>query len=125
MVAHRILVADDEDFIAVLIAELLRDSEYEVETVHNGRDAIRALSPEPPDLVITDIMMPHASGLDVLDALREHAETRETPVILMSAAADPRIRDANVRFIPKPFNIQSVLEAVSAFLHPRQLHRSA
>ena len=125
MAAHRILVADDEDFIAAMIAELLRDSEYEVETVHNGRDAIRALCAQPPDLVITDIMMPHASGLDVLDALREHAETRETPVILMSAAAEPRIRDANVRFIPKPFNIQAVLEAVSAFLHPRQLHRSA
>jgi CheY-like chemotaxis protein len=95
-----------------------------VETVRNGRDAIRALSPEPPDLVITDIMMPHASGLDILDALRGHAETRETPVILISAAAEPRIRDKNVRFIPKPFNIQSVLDAVAAFLQPRPLHRS-
>ncbi len=116
MLMPRILVADDEDFIALLIAELLEDLDYEVETVYNGRDAIQALVSDPPDLVITDIMMPHATGMDVLATMREHEETRETPVILMSAAAQPRLSDDKVRFMPKPFDVRGVVEAVAQAL---------
>jgi CheY-like chemotaxis protein len=116
MLMPRILVADDEDFIALLIAELLEDLEYEVKTVYNGRDAIRALASDPPDLVISDIMMPHATGMEIIAAMREREETRHTPVILMSAAGEPRLPDDRVAFIPKPFNLRHVLDMVGQLL---------
>ncbi len=126
MSAARILVADDEDFIALLIAELLLDHEYEVQIVYNGRDAIEAVCEQPPDLVITDIMMPHATGIELLTRMREHEKTRNTPVILMSAAVSPSVRDEKVRFIPKPFNIQAVLDTVTQSLGgSKQQHQPA
>lgn len=115
----RILVADDEDFIALLLSELLEEMEYEVETVRNGRDALVVLAGDPPDLVIADIMMPHASGIEVLAAMRKQAETRDTPVILMSAASEPRVRDEHTTFIAKPFNVQLVLDTVAKFIGSR------
>lgn len=116
MGAARVLVADDEYFIALLIAELLSDLEYEVQIVYNGRDAIEAVAQQPPDLVIADIMMPHATGMEVLARMREDEHTRDTPVILMSAATSPSVPDEKVRFIPKPFNIQAVLDTVAQVL---------
>ena len=114
---RRVLVADDEDFIALLLAELLEDLDLEVDTAFNGRDALAMVEQDPPDLVICDIMMPHTSGVDLLKAMRERDHTSDTPVILMSAAAIPRLEDDRVRFIPKPFNIQNVIDAVLGMLH--------
>ena len=109
----RILVVEDEDAIALLMVELLEELEYEVQTVRNGRDAIEVLNRDTPDLVISDVMMPYASGIEVVSAMRRQEHNRYTPVILMSAATIPKLLDERVRFIRKPFNIQSVLEAVS------------
>lgn len=109
----RILVADDEDSIASLLQALLEDLKYEVQTVYNGRDALEALASHPPDLVISDVMMPHTSGVDVLRAMRQRACTRDIPVILMSAAAAPGLPDEKVRFIHKPFDVQFVLDVVA------------
>ncbi len=119
----RILVVDDEDIIALLIAELLSELHYEVETVYNGRDAIAAVMRDPPDLLISDVMMPFASGLEVLEEMRKREQTRDIPVILMSAAVDPRINDDQVMFIPKPFNIQSMVDAVSRTITARRQRR--
>lgn len=111
--APLILVVDDEDFIALLISELLLDLDYDVQTAYNGRDAIALLERSSPDLVISDVMMPLASGLQLVEAMRERDQTRHTPVILMSAATAPNVADEQVSFIRKPFNLQSIVEQVS------------
>jgi CheY-like chemotaxis protein len=108
-----VLLAEDETAIALLLASLLEDLDCEVQVVYNGRDAISALMSKPPDLVISDITMPHASGLEVLRALRLQDSNRRTPVILLSAAVSPEVVDEDVRFIPKPFNVEYVLDAVT------------
>lgn len=115
---NRILIADDEGFIAALIEEMLEDLPCELETVYNGRDAIKSLRERKPDLVISDLMMPYASGLDVLKAMRSAEETSSTPMILMSAAPLPDVQDSNVQVMRKPFNLDvmlnTVIEAVAA-----------
>lgn len=115
---NRILIADDEGYIATLIAELLRELPYEIEMVHNGRDAIKSVREHKPDLVISDLMMPYASGMDVLRAMRDSPPTRSTPMILMSAAPLPEVPDSNVQVVKKPFNLDlllaTVLDAVAA-----------
>ena len=111
--APLILVVDDEDFIALLISELLLDLEYDVRTAYNGRDAIAMLERTPPDLVISDVSMPLASGLQLVEAMREREQTRHTPVILMSAAAAPNVADEQVSFVRKPFDLQCMVEQVS------------
>ena len=80
---YRVLVADDEESVALVLSETLSDLGLEVQTVRNGLDALRSADEKPPDLLICDVMMPLANGLEVLRKLRERAPTATTPVLLM------------------------------------------
>ncbi len=119
----KILVADDEEFIAVLISELFQDMEYEVETVYNGRDAILAVVENGFDLVISDLMMPFASGIELVAAMRSHEHTRCTPIVLMSAALVPNLPDEQVSFVAKPFNLEKLIDVVTDRLDRRAKER--
>ncbi|MBA2363080.1 MAG: response regulator [Chloroflexia bacterium] len=120
---RKILVADDEEFIAILITELFQDLNYEVETVYNGRDAILAVVEDAFDLVICDLMMPYANGMDLVAAMRRHEHTRHTPIVLMSAALVPTLPDERVAFIAKPFNLEMLIDMVANRLSSRSQER--
>lgn len=117
----KVLIAEDDRAIAWLIAEVLEDLGYGVTTVYNGRDAISMIERDPPDLVISDVMMPYAGGEEVVRALRRREATHEIPVILVSAVKYPSIDDDNVTFISKPFNIDTITDAVNASLVRRSV----
>ena len=82
---HRILVVDDEPDITALVAYHLAKAGYRVATAANGRDALRAAREERPDLVVLDLMLPGASGYDVLTELRRLEETKDLGVIVLTA----------------------------------------
>lgn len=79
----RILVADDEANIRLLLEEVLTEEGYQVITVASGREALRKALKEEFDLMIFDIKMPEMNGLEVVERLRELKKT--TPVIVCSA----------------------------------------
>src|SRR6266699_3097030 len=85
--SHRILVVDDEPDITALVAYHLAKEGYRVTTAASGRDALRAAREERPDLVVLDLMLPGASGYDVLTDLRRREETKELGVIVLTAPA--------------------------------------
>ena len=108
-----ILVADDEIPIAELLADLLEEVGYRVILAYNGADALELLEHERPDLLVTDNMMPRLSGVQLIAHLQQHATLR-IPVILMSAAP-PEPRPA-VAFVPKPFDLDHMLDLVAGLL---------
>lgn len=118
---QRILVVDDEPDITALVAYHLAKAGYRVSTAANGPDALRAAREERPDLVILDLMLPGASGYDVLEELRRLDETREVGVILLTSRREEadRIRGLSLGaddYLTKPFSPAELALRVAALL---------
>jgi two-component system response regulator MprA len=110
-----VLVVDDERPIVDLLEDLLQDQGYTVRRAYDGMTALQQIEREMPDLVVTDVMMPRLDGLTLFNEIRTRAAT--LPVILMSAAVTPRKIDAT--FVPKPFDIDTLLDIVDEKLQGR------
>jgi YesN/AraC family two-component response regulator len=67
----KILIVDDEDPVRILVREMLKMSNHEISEAKNGREAIEKYCAEPADLVITDLVMPDKSGIDLIMELKE------------------------------------------------------
>lgn len=118
-----VLVADDEPYIGRIIRMKLETGPYRVEIVHDGREALERLrSDDHFDLVLLDIMMPFASGLDVLEALRELPHRKKTPVIMLTAKgqdSDRQRAEASgaTDFMTKPFSPKKLLARIDELFH--------
>ncbi len=118
---HRILVVDDEPDITALVAYHLAKAGYRVSTAANGTDALKSAREERPDIVILDVMLPGASGYDVLAELRRREETRDVGVILLTARREEpdRIRGLSLGaddYLTKPFSPAELALRVNALL---------
>jgi len=120
----KILVVDDETAILETLGILFRGEGYEVATADSGPKALAALEDEKPDLVLTDIRMPGAGGLDVL----AHARTvdPELPVILMTAQASLQtavraVNEGAYYYLQKPFANEELLAICRRAAEAREL----
>lgn len=121
----RILLAEDHDDIAALVTEVLQER-YEVERARDGEEALAAVQRAPPDLVLSDVMMPRRDGLWLCARLKEDARLRSLPVVLLTARAgtDAALEGYGVGaddFVPKPFHPRLLLARVDAQLRIRAL----
>ena len=117
----RVLVVDDEADISTVLSVTLRRAGFEVQTAGDGVEAIEAIRREPPDLVILDVMMPRADGLETLKRIREHGPTVHLPVIMLSAKTQlaDKIRGFDrgaVDYVAKPFEPSEMLVRVQSLL---------
>ncbi len=106
----RILVCDDEESIRLLLTEALKDS-YEIVEATDGREAVRTVTKEPFDLVIIDIKMPGAHGLEAIERIRQR--NKVIPIIICSAYRlmedDIVVKTSNVAaFLTKPIEIEAL-----------------
>ncbi|GIF41781.1 SpoIIE family protein phosphatase [Actinoplanes xinjiangensis] len=85
--AARILVADDNSDMRSYLRRLLSDQGWQVELVPDGRAALEAIHRFPPDLLLTDVMMPRMDGFALVRAVRADEATRALPVVMLSARA--------------------------------------
>jgi len=81
----KVLVVDDTPDMARLMARAVEAQGYEASVAGDGRSALRMAVAEPPDVVLLDVMMPGISGIEVLRHLKEDAELRSIPGILVTA----------------------------------------
>jgi len=116
--ARRILVVEDEDMVADVVARYLRRDGYEVEVAHDGDAGLAAYRRDAPDLVVLDVMLPGIDGLEVCRRIREDGVT---PVILLTA----RDREADKinglglgadDYVTKPFSPRELVARVEAVL---------
>ena len=115
--AKKILACDDERHIVRLIQVNLERSGYQVVTAFDGAEALKKVEAERPDLIVLDVMMPKMDGFEVLKRLQANPETREIPVIMLTAKA----QDADIfrgwssgvsAYLTKPFNPLELLTFV-------------
>jgi two-component system phosphate regulon response regulator PhoB len=112
---------DDEPDIVALVAYHLAKSGYRVSTAVSGPDALEAARRDHPGLVVLDLMLPGASGFDVLEQLRADPETRDVAVLMLTARKDEpdRIRGLSLGaddYLTKPFSPPELVLRVGAIL---------
>jgi CheY-like chemotaxis protein len=113
-----VLIVEDVPDILKLLDATLSFKGYRVVTAQNGQEALEAVQRERPALVITDIMMPKLDGFGLVHRLRINPETRDIPVIFLTAtyvALEDKAFALNIgvtRFIEKPVNFERFLETV-------------
>lgn len=127
--AARILVVDDNADMRHYVQRIL-GQRYEVEAAADGRLALSTIQQRLPDLVLTDVMMPHVDGFALLRSLRSLPETRELPIILLSARAGEESRIEGLEagaddYLIKPFSNRELLARVEACLKMAQMRREA
>jgi CheY-like chemotaxis protein len=113
--AGDILVVDDETDIVNLVVELLQDEGYEVRSAFNGEMALAAIAQQPPAMILMDMYMPQMTGIMLLEHMRTNG-IADIPVVLMTAsprAAEPLLNMDLVDYLPKPFDIDQLLECVA------------
>lgn len=105
-----VLVADDEPHIGRIIKMKLEQGPFRVTLAYDGREALEVLDREQDIcLVLLDLMMPHLSGLDVLDAMRKNPRLRDLPCIILTAAGQEQQHTSAMElgandFLTKPFS---------------------
>jgi len=115
--AKKILAVDDERAIVRLVQVNLERQGYQVVTAFDGKEALEKVESERPDLIVLDVMMPYMDGFEVLQNLKKNPNTRDIPVIMLTAKA----QDADVFrgwqsgvdcYLTKPFNPMELIAFV-------------
>ncbi len=116
----RVLIADDEPHVVRLLTRALESAGYDVESVCNGKRAFERVSDSPPDVLITDIEMPHMNGRELCRQINEEFPNREFLTLVISSAASVEHRDwsrdlQNTMFIEKPISIRKLLSGLDRY----------
>jgi CheY-like chemotaxis protein len=113
-----ILIVEDEQAIAEMLAAILVEADYRVVIAGDGQEALTKLETASPDLILSDIMMPIMDGRALSRKLQAHPTYRLIPTVLMSAAYDSiRLSDGSpARFLRKPFELEELLDMLSDIL---------
>lgn len=119
---QKILVADDEEDIRLIIKFALEDKGYKVITASDGADAVAVADKEKIDLIILDAAMPRMDGYEACIKLKKDAKTRDIPVIFLTAIDLQKDklksqRVGAVKFIAKPFEIEALIEDIASILN--------
>lgn len=124
--AARVLVVDDEPAITVALAKKLRREGYECTTASSGEEALRRLSTDELDLVVTDVRMPGMSGIELLQEIKRRDP--DIQVIMMTAYTDvgfavEALRHKADDYLLKPFNLAELSHSVARSLEHQRLIR--
>ena len=119
--AAKILVVEDEEPISQLLAYNLQKEGFGVVTAVDGDEALVSIAEGKPDLVILDWMLPNVSGIELCRQFRARADTRDIPVIMLTARSEEedRVRGLDVGaddYVTKPFSMSELVARMRAVL---------
>ena len=117
----KILIVEDNALNIKLFCDLLMAHGHDAQPVTDSRDALSAARSFAPDLIITDIQLPHLSGIELMQLVRGDAELADVPIMAVTAYAaqgdDERIRAAGAQsYVSKPISVARFVEAVEQLL---------
>jgi len=121
-----VLIVDDTVENLQMLTNMLKEKGYSARPLPSGKLALQAIESLPPDLILLDINMPEMNGFEVCQRLKAREETRDIPVIFISALSDTMdkvkaFQAGGVDYVTKPFQIEEVHARVEAHLALRQL----
>ena len=117
----RVLVVDDDHVIRGLLEVNLEMEGHEVVSAADGREALDRVADSAPELLLLDVMMPHLSGWQVAERLKDDPSTRDIPIVFLSARAmESDVRKGSQlgveRYVTKPFDPIDLMDVVSDLL---------
>jgi DNA-binding response OmpR family regulator len=121
MPAPTVLVVEDDPVILRLLEVNFELEGFEVVLAHDGAEGVEVARAERPDIIVTDIMMPRMSGIELVQALKEDAATAAIPIILLSAKAQTSDLKSGMDagaddYVTKPFEPLDLVDRVNALL---------
>ena len=121
MTAKQILIVEDEQPIREMIAFSLRRAGFDITEAGDSRSARAQVADRRPDLLLVDWMLPDTSGLELTRALKRERETRDLPIILLTARSDESDKVAGLEggaddYVTKPFSPRELVARVNAVL---------
>lgn len=125
MAEAKILIAEDEPSIAEVVGLYLRRAGYDVKVASDGKQAFEILQVDLPDLLILDLMLPHADGIEITRWLRDRSDL---PIIMLTARRSEADRIAGLEmgaddYVVKPFSPQELVSRVRAVLRRTRSER--
>ncbi|MEZ6059517.1 MAG: response regulator [Planctomycetaceae bacterium] len=126
LTGSRVLIADDNEQNRELLDAYLSDEGYEILMANDGHQTLQAVEQQHPDLILLDIMMPRMSGYEVCEQLKADAETRDIPVLMVTALNEMGDIEKAVEagcddFLTKPVNQLELKTRVRSLLRVRHL----
>ncbi len=119
--ATRVLIVEDEEALATLLEYNLGQEKFDVTLASDGEEGILKIEENPPDVVILDWMLPKISGIEICRRIRSKPETRNIPIIMLTARSEEadRIRGLETGaddYLTKPFSTNELIARVRAVL---------
>jgi CheY-like chemotaxis protein len=121
-----LLVDDDPDFVEA-VRVIVESGGYDVEVAYDGQEGLEAVAKQKPDLIVLDVMMPVMNGHEACAKLKESSETKEIPIILLTAVADrvttstythrDMLESEAEDYMPKPVEPNELLERIKSWLN--------
>lgn len=116
-----VLVVDDSTTVRKFVSVSLEMQGFSVTAACDGMDALEKLPTKKFDLLITDLNMPNMDGFELIRALRENAEYRELPVIILSSLSDQANKEQGARlgvssYVVKPFSLEKIQYEVAKYV---------
>ena len=124
--APEVLVVEDQFDLLTLLLELFTQAGYRAEGVSTGKEALARLEQKPPDLLLTDVVLPDTDGLELTRKLKSAPGTKHIPVVLVSGEPASRLTPDAVTatgadaFLPKPLALPALEQTVAALLSGRR-----
>ena len=123
-----ILVVDDNPDLRAYVSEILRASGYRVETARNGSEGFMMAKEISPRLIVSDLMMPLVSGMEMIRMIRNEEKLKGTPIVLLTAKVDEETRIEGTEkgadaYLAKPFNDRELLAEVRNLLALKENER--
>jgi CheY-like chemotaxis protein len=118
---HKLLIADDEPSLRLLVAATLASEDYEIIEAGDGAEALALAKSERPRLALLDVQMPIMDGLEVCRRIKGDPELKSTAVVMLTSAAQPSEREAGFaaganEYLTKPFSPLQLLRVIEQFV---------
>ncbi len=116
----KILIADDEPHVTMVLKQFLERSDYQVTTVLNGQQALAQIAREMPDLLITDVQMPKMNGIDLCEVINRSFPELQKLIIVMTSRTDGDIRTwvkpyDHIELMEKPLSMRRLTSRLNDF----------
>jgi len=120
-VAKKILIVDDEPHILTMLETRLKANGYDIVSAADGKGALEKVKSEKPDLLISDVMMPPPNGFQVCRTLKDGADTKNLPIILLTAKTTESDQFWGTEagadaYVTKPYNPEDLLNTIKKLL---------
>jgi len=120
-----VLICEDEEIMLTALAFRIRRQGFEVITAEDGREAVERIKEHQPDIIVSDIMMPHLSGLELLEMVRVEMQS-DVPVLIISALEREEtileaFRKGANDFIAKPFKPNELILRIKRIIQEKNL----